>query len=414
MRRPIAISLSPNTEKDDIRLAWKLLFSPWRWRNSEYVKLFEKEFAAKFGARYRAIALNSGRSALYLILKALGVGKGDEVAIQAFTCVAVPNSVIWTGARPKYIDIDDSYNLDPRDLKRKLGRQTKAVIIQHTFGIAANVNAIKQIAKKSGLTLIEDCAHALGLSVNGWKAGTFGDISFFSFGRDKILSSIFGGVILCSNEVDYRRIKRIVAKIAEPSAFWIFQQLFHPVAMSLILPTYNLVLGKIFLYLLQRAGLLSKAVYKKEKIGQQPQFFPLKFPGGLALLALNQLKKLEKYNKHRQKIASLYLKELRNLDFVLPSEEPRSLWLRFPVRHPNSKEIFLYAKNEGILLGDWYKGIIPPCKNLKKVFYTKGSCPNAEEYSEMILNLPTYPALSEKEAQDVIFLLKEWETLRKR
>jgi dTDP-4-amino-4,6-dideoxygalactose transaminase len=414
MHRPIAISLSPNTEKDDIRLASKIFLFPWRWRNNKDVKLFEKEFAKKFGKKDKAIAVNSGRSALYLILKALGVGEGDEVALQAFTCVAVPNSVIWAGARPKYIDIDASYNLDPEDFKRKIGERTKAVIVQHTFGIPAKTDAIREIAKQKNILLIEDCSHALGLTINGRKAGTLGDVSFFSFGRDKVLSSVFGGVVLCSNEALHDRIRAKVDEIANPNLFWVVQQLFHPVAMSLILPTYKLGLGKALLYFFQKIGFLSRAVYKLEKFGGRPRYFPQKFPGGLALLALNQLAKLERYNKHRGKISSLYFQSLRNSGVILPPDKPGSIWLRFPVRHPNSTRIFKYAKNRGILLGDWYKGILPPCTTLEKVFYMKGSCPKAEEYAETILNLPTYPTLSEKEARKVVTILKEWENLRKR
>src|SRR3990172_6688734 len=102
MNRPIAISLSPNSQKDDVLLALKVFLSPWRWRDEKEVGLLVNKFVSFFGENYQAFAVNAGRSAEYLILKALGIGKGDEVIVQAFTCVAVPNSVLWIGARPIY------------------------------------------------------------------------------------------------------------------------------------------------------------------------------------------------------------------------------------------------------------------------------------------------------------------------
>src|SRR5581483_4013141 len=113
---------------------------------------------------------------------------------QAFTCVAVPNSVLWTGAKAIYADIDETGNLDPKDLEKKITKKTKAVIIQHTFGIAANMDAIQKVLKGKKIILIEDCAHALGASYKGKKLGTFGEFAFFSFGRDKVISSVFGGM----------------------------------------------------------------------------------------------------------------------------------------------------------------------------------------------------------------------------
>jgi len=195
MKRPIAISLSPNTEKDDVILAIKLFFSPIRWFNFRETEKLEIEFAARFGNKYQALAVNSGRSALYLILSALGIKDFDEVAIQALTCVAVPNSVLWLKAKPLYIDVDDTFNLSPKDLSEKIGEKTKAIIVQHTFGVAAEMHSILKIARKRKIPIIEDCALALGGKYDNKLLGTLGDISFFSFGRDKVISSVFGGEI---------------------------------------------------------------------------------------------------------------------------------------------------------------------------------------------------------------------------
>ena len=209
MFRPLAISLSPNTEKDDVLLSLKILLSPHRWIREGETKELDQEFAQKFGKNYRALAVNSGRSAQYLILKTLGIGKGDEVAIQAFTCVAVPNSILWLGAKPIYIDIDRSYNIDHKDLVKKISKKTRAIIVQHTFGTPAQLDLIKNITQERGITLIEDCSHGLGALYREKQLGTLGNVSFFSFGRDKVLSSVFGGMILCSNEALYQKMKKL-------------------------------------------------------------------------------------------------------------------------------------------------------------------------------------------------------------
>lgn len=408
MRRPIAISLSPNTEKDDVLLALSTLLSISSWQDENEVTKLEREFAQMFGPEYRSFAFNSGRSAEYVILRALGVGPGDEVVIQSFTCVAVPNSILWLGAKPVYADIDDSYNMDPKDLESKITSRTKVIILQHTFGIPAKIDKIKKIAEKHNIYLIEDCAHALGAEYKGDKVGTFGDVSFFSFGRDKILSSVFGGIALTRDRKLAFRIGQVSNNMAGSKTGWVLQQLFHPVAMSLILPLYNLKIGRILLFLFQELGLLSRAVYSYEKNCLRPPLFPAKLPGGLAHLARHQLNKLGKYNNHRKQIAKFYFRELGNTAFSLPSATTGSVWLRFPMRHEKAHELFKFAKKKKILLGDWYRDVITPVSNLSLAGYQRGSCPKAEWFSKTVINLPTYPTLSKTDAQLVVRVVKQW------
>ena len=407
-KRPIAIGLSPNTEKDDILLALKILFSPWQWCQQEQTRKLEKKFAQKFGGKYHALAVNSGRSAQYLILKALEIKRGDEIAIQAFTCTVVPNAILWLNAKPIYIDINQSYNMQPEDLKKKITSRTKAIIIQHTFGIPADVKAIKKIAREHKILLIEDCCHSLGATYRKKLVGSFGDVSFFSFGRDKVLSSVFGGIILCSDDKIYHEIKKLRDNLKLPRRTWIAQQLFHPIVFKLILPWYNLNLGKLLLLILQKLHLLSRAVYPQEKVSQQPKIFPQKMAGGLAILAQNQLRKLDRFTEHRKKIAQIYFKSLKNLNFNLPKKTMGISWLRFPIAHPQANRLYQYAKKRNILLGNWYQGVVMPAKNLSRVKYQKGSCPQAEKLSQTVVNLPTYPTLTKKEALKVVKIIKQW------
>ncbi len=185
--KPISISLSPNTEKDDIRLAFLLKFQPWKWKEGKEVVDLEDEFKKYLGVNH-AISFNSGRSSLMAILDSLGLEKGSEILLQAFTCNAVPNPIIWAGLKPVYVDVNEqTFNIDPEDLRKKItlrqaqGGHPRAVIVQHTFGLPAYMDEIIRICQENNLILIEDCAHSLGAEYRGKKVGTIGRISFFSF-----------------------------------------------------------------------------------------------------------------------------------------------------------------------------------------------------------------------------------------
>lgn len=414
---PIFISLSPNTENDDVWLAVKLLFQPWRLKKGAAVKQLEEEFKKYLKVKY-VISFNSGRSGLIAILNALNIKeRDDEVLLQAFTCNAAVNPILERGAKPVFVDIDDTLNLDPEDLKKKITSKSKAVIIQHTFGWPAKIAEISEIARKNNLYLIEDCAHSLGAKYKSQFCGTFGDIAFFSFGRDKIISSVFGGMVVSNNEKLAERIKKFQEKIDYPSNFWIFQQLLHPILVNyLILPAYGLnwYLGRILLGGFHKISILSKSVYPKEKIGKVLKYFPKKFPNNLAILALNQFRKLEKFNKHRRKIANFYEEELKNTDFILPlakSFENRiPVFMRYPVlTNFNTDKILIEARKRKIFLNDsWRKSpIIPSDTNLEKMEYVLRSCPKAEKVAEKILNLPTHINISEKQAKKIVNFLKK-------
>jgi len=402
MMKPIVISLSPNTEANDVSLAWTLLFQPWRWKRGETIENLEYEFAEYVG-RDVAVSFNSGRSALLAILASLGFQKGDEVLLQAFTCNAVPNPVLWQGLKSVYVDCKkEDYNMDARDLERKITSKSKAVIVQHTFGIPADLDEIEEVCRKHNLILIEDCAHALGATYKGKSVGTFGKASFFSFSRDKAISSVYGGMATTNDAVLAQKLREFQRGAGHPSLFWIKQQLLHPLFMNwVILPTYS-VFGKYLLVLLQVSHLLSKAVHWKEKQGKKPGYFPKALPNALACLALRQLRKLERFNQHRKEIAGLYERELG-----AQAQKEGSMFLRFPLQHERSHEIIKKAWEQNLLLGDWYTSpIAPDDTNLEKMGYVKGSCPVAESLSKTTLNLPTHIHIGDKEVKKIVEFLK--------
>jgi len=398
----ISTSLSPNTEKDDIILALKVVFQPWKWKKGKSAKDLEEQFKKYLGVSY-AFTFNSGRSALMAILESFDV-KDKEILLQAFTCNAAINPILKAKAKPIFIDIDDSLNMDPEDLKRKITSSSKIVMIQHTFGCPAKINEISNIAKENSLILIEDVAHSLGVKNEGKYCGTFGKASFFSFGRDKIISSVYGGMAVTNDLEIAEKLKQIQDKLEFPSYFWIFQQLMHPILMNfLVLPAYNLnsFLGRIVLGVFHKFSILSKSVYKEEKMGKIPNVFPRKFPNGLAILALNQFGKLERYNLHRKKIAELYQK-----GFNVP-ENKEAVFMRFPLLIETDTDVILKkARKRKMYLDDgWRKSVIVPLDTDKREYYF-GGCPKAEKTALSILNLPTHINISENNAKEIIKFLK--------
>lgn len=413
--KPIHTSLSPNSQLDDVIFALKSMF----FSGVGKTKLLEEKFRKEFSLEY-VFSASSGRSSLFIILKALNIKEGDEILTQAFTCNAVPNPILWAGGKPVYVDIDDSLNIDPLDIERKISSNTKAIIVQHTLGIPAKLDIIAEIAKKHNVILIEDCAHSLGAYYNGRKVGTFGDISFFSFGRDKVISSVWGGVIATNNEGFARKIGEIHKTLLGPSRSWTIKQLFHPLLFSIIIPTYY-IFGKYLLAFLRIIRGVGLAVSQKERMGERPGMFPARMPDALAALALHQFDKLEMYNKHRREIAEIYRIKLSKpsgsdpygyrgqTPMVMPPEISGAIYLRFNILHSNAQEIIRKAKRHHILLGDWYKNVIDPIgTDFAAMKYTPGSCPNAERAARESVNLPTHINISTKDAERIIQFIRNY------
>lgn len=412
--KPISISLSPNVEKDDLKVALNLLIRPWLWKKGKGIQALEEEFAKYLGVKY-AVSFNSGRSSFFAILKALELEKGSNVALQAFTCNAVPNPVLWADLEPLYIDCNaDDFNMSVADLEAKITPKTRAVVIQHTFGLPADISSIKRLCEQKNLILIEDCAHSLGAEYNMQKVGTFGKASFFSFSRDKVISSVYGGMAVTNDDKIGEKLRKLQSDFGLPSSCWTMQQIWHPILLCyIILPLYNLLnLGKILLIFSQISHVLSKAVSWKEKRGLRPDYFPKALPNALCAMALNQFTRLEKFNHKRQELARLYYENLKDTKFELSKEfeNRKNIFLRFTVKHKDAHKIIYDAwHKQNILLGDWYTTPIAPFDtDLEKIKYTKGSCPNAEYLCKYVLNLPTHTNIYKKDFVKIINFLKKY------
>ena len=308
-----------------------------------------------------------------------------------------------------FADIDESLNIDPRQLSTLVSPKTKAIIVQHTFGIAASMDKILAFAKKHKLLVIEDCAHGLGVMHNGKKIGTLGDAAFFSFGRDKVLSSVWGGMAVIHNRKDHKEamenLVQYQSQLAYPRSAWIAQQLLHPILFSNIIPLYNSGIGKFLLILWQKLHMLSFPVHPLELLGVQPASAK-RYPNALAALLKHQLPKLTKYSNNRAEIVSYYTSALKNKGFMFAQHDPNINLLRFPLLVKNPEVYIKRAKAQGILLGNWYSHVIDPVRcDMKRIGYNMGSCPNAERTALRILNLPTrIPLADARRIVDVLCL----------
>lgn len=432
----IHTSLSPNTERDDIVLALKTVVQPWTWRGASAQSARKNVENMLSGILLRSTekkpirvyTVDSGRTALFTILKAAGIGRDgqgehatDEVAIQAYTCVAVPEPILWVGAKPLYIDCENDLTMSVDDLRKKITPRTKAVVIQHTFGQPARVAELIAFAREKKMLVIEDCAHALGSDISGQAVGSFGDAAFFSFGRDKSISSVFGGAIAVPvTSADFiSRISQIVDAYPQPSRLWVAQQLMHPLVLATAKATYNFFgFGKILLEIAKRLGLISKAVQTTELSGGKPTFAFHQFSPALALLAQQQLKKLDRFTAHRRTCATEYANALRDIS-VFGSDSFSSgrqisapeivlghSYLRYTITAANTDVLKKYikkAKAAGIQLGDWYTTpVAPHGVQYEKIGYVPGSCPNAERLSQTTCNLPTHIGITRDMIEKIV------------
>ena len=174
--------------------------------NSFQVNQFEKNFAKKFNSKY-ALAVSSGTAALRIALAALGISKNDEVITQSFTFVATVEAIVESGAKPICTEIDDTLNMCPRDLIKKITKKTKAIILVHMLGSPGKISEIKRICKKKKIFLIEDTAWGIGGKYKNKFLGTVGEIGTFSFDFAKTVTTGEGGMLLFKNKNYFLKAK---------------------------------------------------------------------------------------------------------------------------------------------------------------------------------------------------------------
>ena len=409
---PIHHTFAPHVDAAYAWAALRLLFKPWKWQKGKETDELRAALTRHFQAD--SILFASGREALLALLQTMNVGKGDEVVIQSFTCLVVPNAIAASGATPIYADIDpETLNLTPETVERVISNRTKAVICQHTFGIPADTERLRDLCDQYELPIIEDCAHIIPDTEGPKEIGKYGDYLILSFGRDKAISGITGGALVIKNvachgepvEPSRGAILRRAQDDTYPfSHVRILRLLLYPILYFIARPFYSLGIGKILLWLAAKAGLLVPIVTKKEKEGQMDTTLHA-IPNACAALALTQFRKLQQINDHRRMLTKFYLqackdREWRGLDGItedLPIQ-------KFPLFPSPTESPLPAGEGQGERLASRIRTLL----KRRNIHISDGwtGCticpPSAEGMATSILSLPTHPTMSLVQAHTII------------
>jgi len=339
-----------------------------------HVQKFEAEFAAYAGVKY-AVATNSCTSGLEIALRSLGIGKGDEVIVPVQTFVATGSSVLTTGADVVFCNIDSNFLLDLEDLKKKITRRTKAVIIVHFAGlIHPEIVVIKEFLEQKKVALIEDAAHACGAAVNNRRAGTFGDIGCFSFFATKVMTTGEGGMIV----VNDKNLFKLCSSM-------------------------------------RNRGLDLEASYERySMLGSNRRMSEVQ-----GILGCHQLRRLDKFVSHRNMIAKVYRDELCDLadaEQIAFQEYPASIrhaYWRFVIFLKNTKinrnSLKKLLLDKGIRI-DWpYQPLLhlqPLFRNMASI--RKGLYARSERLAETHICLPIHLGINKSEAGYIAACLRKY------
>ncbi len=325
------------------------------------VREFEELFAKYLGVKY-ALTVSNGTIALYLALKALGIGEGDEVIVPDFTFFATASTVVLCGAKPVFSDINlRTYTIDPNALEELITERTKAVVVVHLYGHPVNMDGVLKVARDYGLYVIEDCAQAHGAEFRGSKVGGLGDVGAFSFYATKNLTMGEGGAVVTNND----EVARYVS-------------------------------------LLRNHGQDRK--YHHILIGWNFRITDIQ-----AAIGIHQLRKLDGMNRRRRELAKVYNEELSDLDGIsLPIEESwgKHVYHQYVIWVKGGEvvraKLMSYLDSKGVQTAIHYPEPLHAQPALSK--YAVGvKCPNATKASKHVLSLPMHPGLS---IDDVLYVCK--------
>ncbi|MBE5936545.1 MAG: DegT/DnrJ/EryC1/StrS family aminotransferase [Lachnospiraceae bacterium] len=327
------------------------------------VEQFEKEFADYCGVKY-CIGCGNGLDALYLILKGYGIGEGDEVIVPSNTFIATALAVSYVGATPVLVEpVMEQYLIDPTKIEEKITKNTKAIMAVALYGQACDMNALRAIADKYGLKLIEDAAQAHGSTHNGKRVGSLGDAAGFSFYPGKNLGALGDSGAVVTND------KELAEKIRALGNYGSDYKYHH------IYQGNNSRLDEM-----------------------QAAFLRIK------------LKKLDIWNGERRRIAKRYLNEINHPDVKLPVEVEGNehVYHVFAIRTDYRDSLEAHLEENGIGVNKHYPIPIHMQGAYTSLNIKKGELPIAEEISETELSIPMYYGMTDEEISAVIQSINEW------
>lgn len=323
---------------------------------------FEKEYANYCGTRY-CLGVGNGLDALHIILKAHGIGEGDEVIVPANTFIATALAVSYAGATPVFVDVEEkTYNIDPEQVEKKITEKTKAIIAVHLYGRLADMKKISQVADKYDLLVIEDAAQAHGAISYGKKAGSFGKAAGFSFYPGKNLGAMGdAGAITTNDEPLYEKAKA-----------------------------------------LRNYG-------SGEKYHHIYQGFNSRMDELQAAILRVKLRYLDEWTVKRREIAKFYLKNIQNNMIKLPEySERENVWHIFPVFCENREDLQRYLQDNGIMTQIHYPIPVHLQQAYQELGYQKGDFPVAEHLADTELSLPIWYGMSEEEIEEIVSVLNQF------
>ena len=406
--REISLTLGTITFREWIEILSFLLFKRKNIVDGKYIKQFEDEFANCVGAKY-AFSFGAGRMSFYAILKAMNIKEGDEVILPGYTCVVVPNAVMYCGAKPVYVDINpDTFVIDADKIEEKITSRTKAILAQHMFSSFCDMDAISKIAKKYNLKVIEDCAHALGADYNGKKAGNFGDAAFFTMEVSKIITTWMGGVAVTNDEVlagKLRKIQRKTEFLDKKTTAKLVSQIV--IYYILTCPSIRFA-GKYFFMILSKLNFRIQNITPEEEDTEMPEKYPVRLSNIQAKIGLNQLRNIDANIEHRRKIAEIYKNMLKKLGLkVNETEKYNPAYIRYAFVSEDRESLKESFRNNQVELGEWFNSVLHPVhSSFERWYYEKGTCPIGEFVAEHSVNLPTHPKISESDVERIKRVLK--------
>lgn len=371
-------------DADDRRAVESVLNSDWLTTGPKVTE-FEAAVTSYTGAR-EGVAVNTGTAALHAALWAAGIGPGDEVIVPAISFVASANCVLYVGATPVFADLSpDTLNVDPEDVIRKVTSRTKAIVAVDFAGHPCDHDALRAIAARHGLVIIQDAAHSLGATYKGRKVGSLQDITTLSFHPVKHVTTGEGGMVLTD---DPRIAKRVRS----------FRH--HGIDMDL-----------------HARNRTNSWEYDVITLG-----FNYRLPDINCALGVSQLAKSDRWLARRRTIVSAYNDALSGVSMLqLPVQhaDSQSAWHLYVVRlnletiTASRSHVFAALRAENIGVNVHYIPI-PWMTHYKNLGFQKGQWPVAEGEYERVISLPIYPSMSDQDVADVVTAIQKiWTFFRR-
>ena len=379
----------PTIELDDIKIINSFLSGSGSMAISNNGSILEEELGNYLGIE-NIFLFSHGRSAFSAILKALKLRPGDEIILPGYTCVVVPNSIIFEGLKPVYCDIElETFGPDVDSVRKVVTPRTKAIVIHHLYGLVCKYyEELIDFCNDKNIYLIEDCAQALGAMFKGKMVGQYGTAAFYSMQHSKVISTGNGG-IAATNDPSLAEQLHILQKNATyPENSYVKMTLYR--MKELYYSNKNTMMGKIY-YKYNRLRKIEFPINinQYERKGILPKNYFQRLHNSLAAVGLNQLRKIEKLNSIRRKSASYWNEWAGNNGIVTPVVIDKSdpVFLRYPLLlNKAEKEMLFREVIKESKVGDWMDCYLTSAIPERQPAHS--FLPNATKAINSIVNLP--------------------------